>query len=57
MSSLPMTSQELANTITYLRKVFVGPLEVDNFLSTLSALEREYQRVQKEEKTKVFAHR
>lgn len=57
MSSLPMTSQELANTITYLRKVFVGPFEVDNFLSTLSALEREYQRVRKEEQKKVSIHR
>lgn len=57
MSSLPMTSQELASTITYLRKVFVGPFEVDNFVSTLSALEREYQRVRKEEQKKVSAHR
>lgn len=52
-----MTSQELASTIIYLRKVFVGPLEVDNFMSTLSALEREYRRVQKEEQKTVVANR
>jgi hypothetical protein len=51
-----MTPTEIANTIHYLRKVFVGPAEVETFMSTLSALEVEYRRaVTQEKKTKTDA--
>lgn len=46
-----MTAQEIANAITYLRKVFVGPLEVDAFVKTMTALEREYRRLRDEERS------
>lgn len=50
-----MTARDVANTIAYLRKVFVGPLEVDTFIKTMSALESEYRRLSNEEKQKVRA--
>ena len=50
-----MTAQDIANTITYLRKVFVGPTEVDTFIRTLHALENEYMRLRKQEKPKAHA--
>jgi hypothetical protein len=50
-----MTPTDIANTIHYLRKVFVGPAEVETFLHTLAVLENEYRRAVKKEasKTKV----
>jgi len=44
-----MTAQDLANAIAYLRKVFVGPMEVDTFIRTMRALEDEYRRVSNDE--------
>jgi hypothetical protein len=40
-----MTAQEIASAIIYLRKVFVGPAEIENFMRTIKALEEEYRRV------------
>lgn len=47
-----MTPTDIANTIQYLRKVFVGPAEVETFLHTLAVLENEYRRVITQEKRK-----
>lgn len=44
-----MTARDLANAIVYLRKVFVGPMEVDTFIRTIKALEDEYRRVRNRE--------
>lgn len=51
-----MTAQDIANTIVYLRKVFVGPAEVETFIKTMSALENEYRRLRNQEKTKTPTH-
>lgn len=45
-----MTAQEIASAIVYLRKVFVGPAEVENFMRTIKALEEEYRRVRNGDK-------
>lgn len=52
-----MTAQDIANTITYLRKVFVGPSEVETFIKTMLALESEYARLTKHEREKIGANR
>lgn len=47
-----MTAQDIANAIVYLRKVFVGPAEVETFIKTMNALEKEYRRLRNSDKTK-----
>lgn len=50
-----MKALDIYNAIVYLRKVFVGPAEVETFIKTMQALEKEYYRLRSEEQPKVHA--